>query len=95
MAAYLIARIEVTNPERYQQYVQRTPGIVRQYGGRFIVRGGEILTLEGPNETRRMVVLEFPSLAQAKTFYESPEYQQVKNLRLESSTAEFIVVQGC
>jgi uncharacterized protein (DUF1330 family) len=94
MAAYIVAFIEVTDPERYAQYMKRTPAAIAAHGGRFIVRGGEKITLEGPAENRRIVVLEFPSFEQAKTFFNSPEYQHAKSFRDGAAKASFILVDG-
>jgi len=94
MAAYLIARVEVTNWEQYREYTKRTPAAIAKHGGRFIVRGGESLTLEGPAETRRIVVIEFPSLEQAKAFYHSPEYTEAKRFREGAAVGQFLVVDG-
>jgi uncharacterized protein (DUF1330 family) len=94
MAAYLIVRVDVTDWERYGEYMKGSPGVVAKYGGRFIVRGGEKVTLEGPEETFRIVVVEFESLEQVKAFYYSPEYQETRKLREGAATASFIAVDG-
>jgi uncharacterized protein (DUF1330 family) len=94
MPAYLIARVQVTDWERYRKYTQATPAAIEKYRGRFIVRGGETVSLEGPPETGRLVVIEFPSLGQAKAFYHSPEYSQAKKLREGAATGQFILVEG-
>jgi uncharacterized protein (DUF1330 family) len=94
MPAYIIARVEVTDWTRYREYTKATPEVIARYGGKFIVRGGEIATLEGEPETRRLVVIEFPSIEQAKAFYASPEYSQVKALRFGAAIGQFLAVQG-
>lgn len=94
MTAYILARIDVADPEKYKGYTEATPGIIEKFGGRFIVRGGEKVTLEGPEETHRIVLLEFPSLEQAQAFYNSPEYQAAKKLRAGAATGQFVVVEG-
>ncbi len=94
MPAYLIARIEVTDWSRYKEYTNQTPGVIARYGGKFIVRGGQVLSLEGPPENGRVVVIEFPSLEQAQVFYSSPEYKKVKALRAGAATGQFIAVEG-
>jgi len=94
MAAYIIARIDVTDWDRYKEYMKVTPGVIEKFGGRFIVRGGEMATLEGAEETRRIVVLEFPSLEEAKEFYYSKEYAEAKKLREGAATASFIAIDG-
>jgi uncharacterized protein (DUF1330 family) len=94
MSAFVITKIKVTNWDRYREYTQASPAAVAKYGGKFIVRGGEILTLEGPEETSRIVVLEFPSLEKAKAFYYSDEYQSAKKLREGAATVFSVAVAG-
>jgi uncharacterized protein (DUF1330 family) len=94
MPAYIIARVEVTDWERYREYTKATPEAIARYGGRFIVRGGEIVTLEGEPESRRLVIIEFPSLARAREFYHSPEYTKVKQLRAGAAIGQFLAVDG-
>jgi uncharacterized protein (DUF1330 family)/nitroreductase len=95
MPAYLIARVEVTDWARYREYMKATPGAIERFGGRFIVRGGETATLEGPEEKRRVVVIEFPSLERVKAFYGSEEYSRAKELRAGAATGQFMVLEGC
>lgn len=94
MPAYIVAQVEVRDPARYGEYMKHTPRVIAQYGGRFIVRGGEMATLEGPDGPGRMVIIEFPSLEQAKAFYASPEYAPVKALRAGAGVGRFVVVEG-
>jgi uncharacterized protein (DUF1330 family) len=94
MAAYVIARINVNDWDQYNEYMKVTPGIIAKYDGRFIVRGGEMVTLEGPEEKWRIVVVEFPDLAKAKEFYYSPEYTDAKEIREGAALAQFVAVSG-
>jgi uncharacterized protein (DUF1330 family) len=94
MAAYIIARVQVTDWDRYQQYTQATPAAIEKFGGRFVVRGGETVTLEGPTETARLVVIEFPDLDQAKAFYHSEEYSKARKLREGAAQGQFLAVDG-
>ena len=94
MAAYLIARVQVTDWDRYREYTKLTPGAIAEFGGKFIVRGGQTLTLEGPAETGRVVVIEFPTFEQAKAFYESDSYHRARKLREGAATGQFILVDG-
>jgi uncharacterized protein (DUF1330 family) len=94
MTAYLIIRVAVTDWDRYREYMALTPAALAKYQGRFIARGGESVTLEGPQETRRLALVEFPSLDLARTFYASPEYQAAKTLRDGACEAEFIALDG-
>ena len=94
MTAYIVVRMKVTDPEQYKRYAARTPDCVASFGGRFIARGGETVTLEGPEFSDRMVIIEFPSLERAKEFYNSPEYTEIRALRAHAGVGEFIAVDG-
>lgn len=94
MAAYVIARINVTDPEKYEGYKALSPGAIAAYGGKFLARGGEVALLEGEPEDRRVVVVEFPSLEQAKIFYDSPEYREARAAREGAAEGQFLVVEG-
>jgi uncharacterized protein (DUF1330 family) len=94
MAAYVIADLEVTDPVRYAEYRQQVPATVAAYGGRFLVRGGEHEVVEGDWRPRRLVVVEFPSLAQARRWYESEEYRGPKAIRLAAASTNAIFVEG-
>jgi uncharacterized protein (DUF1330 family) len=95
MPAYAIVLVEVTDPEQYAKYTRATPPVIAKFGGKFVVRGGKSATLEGTEERRRIVVIEFPSAERAQAFYQSDEYQEVKKLRSGAAIGTFIVVEGC
>jgi uncharacterized protein (DUF1330 family) len=84
VTAYLIIRVNVTDWEQYRAYMALTPAILAKYQGRFIARGGEAVTLEGPEETRRLALVEFAS----------PEYQAAKAVRDGACEAEFVALDG-
>ena len=92
--AYLIAEIEVLNPEPYKAYVAAAGPLVAAYGGKYLVRGGAAEALEGAPPAGRMVIVEFPSMAEAKRFYDSPEYTEVRRGRIENAVSRFILVEG-
>ena len=94
MTAYLIANITVTDPERYQPYRERVPGVVAQYGGRFLVRAGTVHPLEGKFDFDRFVAIEFPSIAAARRLYDSPEYAPLLKLRMETTRSQVAFVEG-
>jgi len=94
MAAYIIGRVQVTDWPRYSEYMKLTPGIIAQYGGRFIARGGESMTLEGPEETDRVVILEFPTFDAAKQFFHSEEYRHARSAREGAAVAQFFAIDG-
>jgi uncharacterized protein (DUF1330 family) len=94
VSAYILIRVSVTDWDRYRQYMALTPDALAKYQGRFIARGGRSVTLEGPEETRRLAVCEFPTLELARAFYASPEYQTAKSLRDGACEAEFVAIEG-
>ncbi len=94
MSAYIIARVSVTDWDRYREYVLHAPRVVRSFGGRFLSRGGELQVLEGEEESRRVVLLEFPSMEVARNFFASDAYQKIKALRDGAASAEFIAIDG-
>jgi uncharacterized protein (DUF1330 family) len=94
MPAYMIADIRVTDPVRYEEYKRLAAPSVAAYGGRYIVRGGPAEKLEGEGEISRIVVLEFPSIEQARVWWSSAEYAPAKALRHECATAEMLLVEG-
>jgi uncharacterized protein (DUF1330 family) len=94
MAAYIIVEVEITDPEKYQEYVKVVPPTIAAYGGTFRVRGGKAENLEGDWDPKRIVVLEFDSVARAKEWWASDEYEAPKAMRQAASTARMIVVDG-
>jgi uncharacterized protein (DUF1330 family) len=94
MPAYAIARVAVHDEERYLEYLRAVPAIVERFGGRYLARGGETVTLSGPEETHRIVVIEFPSVARAKACFQSEEYRQAAQSREGAATGQLIVVEG-
>ena len=94
MAGYIIAHVNVTNPDKYKNYTALTPAAVAAYDGEFIVRGGPTETVEGPEETRRVVVIRFPTLERANEFWRSTEYQTAKIERAGAAEMQAVVVEG-
>jgi uncharacterized protein (DUF1330 family) len=94
VSAYVIANIEVTDPEHYPEYARQTPAVVERFGGRFLVKGGAYTELEGSWPNRRLVVIEFPDRATAERWYSSPEYQRLAKLRQQWARSELLVIDG-
>ena len=94
MAAYVIGEIEVMDPGAYDEYRKQVPATVSKYGGRFVVRGGKVETLEGGWSPKRIVALEFPSVEQAQKWYRSSEYAPLIKLRQRASRGKLILVEG-
>lgn len=94
MPAYVVVDIEVTDPEGYKEYVKIAPATVAQYGGRYLARGGYTEVLEGDWQPKRLVILEFPSVDQAKAWLNSPEYAPARALRHRYARSNMVVIEG-
>ena len=94
MAGYIVADIEITDPTEYQTYAKQTAATLERYGGKFLVRGGNAETLEGDWKTKRLVIIEFPSVEQAKAWYSSPEYSSIIGIRHRSAISKMLLVQS-
>ena len=94
MAAYVIGEIEVTDPALYEEYRKQVMAVVTKYGGKFIVRGGKVETLEGGWAPKRFVALEFPSMEQAQKWYRSSDYAPLITLRQRASRGRLVLVEG-
>ena len=92
--AYVIVQMAITDAAAYAEYRQHTPASIAAYGGRFLVRGGTVETFEGEPPLPRIVVLEFPSLAQAQAWYHSPDYPKLAAIRQGASEGRMFVVEG-
>jgi uncharacterized protein (DUF1330 family) len=77
--------------EEYRTHVAPT---VQAFGGRFLVRGGACETLEGGWSPERIVIIEFPTVAAAKAWWGSPEYDRPREMRQRAGKTRMIVVEG-
>ena len=95
MSAYLIFRVSnVTDPERMAEYRDTAPATFEKHGGRVLAAGGRITTHEGPEETARLGIIEFPSYEAAETWINSPEYQALKAARQGAADLQLIILDG-
>ena len=90
---YWIARIDITDPERYKAYIAANAQPLKKYGARFLVRAGRFENPEGSSRARN-VVIEFPSYQTALDCWKSPEYQEAIKLRQPVSTGDLIIIEG-
>src|SRR5262245_2683362 len=90
---YWIAHVNITDPERYKDYVAANAAPLKKYGARFLVRNGQS-EVKGQLQGRRHVVIEFDSYEIAKACHDSPEYQAAARIRDEASTADFVIIEG-
>lgn len=93
MAAYMIARIAVTDPDEYAKYASQTVALAEKFGGTFLVKGGPMTQIEGSGPDR-YVVVEFKDRAAAEAWYNSDEYQAILPIALNNSTRDLVIVDG-
>jgi uncharacterized protein (DUF1330 family) len=91
---YVISEITVTDLDAYKQYAASVPPIVAKFGGKFLVRGGQTAAVEGEPPGGRIVVIEFDSLAAARSFEDSPDYLAIAPLRHKASRSRVFLVEG-
>ena|SRR5438876_3571726 len=95
MAAYAIGRLDMRDPSWVQAYGPKTAALVEKYGGKYLVRGGAMERLEGFGTLPSViVVLEFPSMEQARRWYNDPAYAPLIKLRQTGSDLDFVLVEG-
>jgi uncharacterized protein (DUF1330 family) len=94
MSAFVIVDVEVIDPIGYEDYKKLATSAVAVYGGKYLARGGKNETLEGNWRTNRLVILEFPSVEQAKAWLNSPEYAPARTLRHKYAKSNMVVVEG-
>lgn len=93
MPAYVISMMTVNDPDTYAKYTDRTPPIVKKYGGKFLTRGEEFTCVEGQDYDGRLVILEFPSKADVEAWFADPDYQEAMTFRHASSTMNYLLLQ--
>jgi len=91
--AYWIARVTVTDPDKYKLYVDGSVPAIKAHGGKILARGGKYEQLEGEGRPRN-VVIEFPSLQAAHDCFHSAEYQAARVHRKTAGTIELVIVEG-
>jgi uncharacterized protein (DUF1330 family) len=94
MPAYILLDVDVTDPDKYAEYAQQAPTTLAAYGGKYLVRGGAAESLEGGWQPKRLVVLEFPDLERATSWWTSEEYRAPKAMREAAAKSRTVIVQG-
>jgi uncharacterized protein (DUF1330 family) len=92
--AYVVGELQITDAATYQTYAAKTAPIMQKFGGRYLARGGQTVSLEGAPPAGRVVIIEFPSLAAARAFHDSPEYKAIAQIRHKSSTGRAFIAEG-
>jgi uncharacterized protein (DUF1330 family) len=94
VAAYIVVQIVIHDQATYEHYKALAPSSIAAYGGRYIVRGGASEVLEGSWQPARLVVLEFPTAARARAWWNSPEYAPAKAVRQRCAHTEMLLIEG-
>jgi uncharacterized protein (DUF1330 family) len=94
MAAYVIVDLEIVDPAGFDKYRKRIVPIVENYGGKYIVVSDRVETLEGDWKPERIVVIEFPSMEQAKEWFNCEEYREPSEIRHRTAKTNMILVEG-
>lgn len=94
MTAIVVARVHVTDPEKYAKYQAIAMDAIAAYGGRYLVRGAGPTVLEGEEDHERYVVVEFDSVESATTFYDSPQYRRARAAREGAAETVICALQG-
>ena len=92
--AYVVANIRVSNPEKFEEYKRLSTAAVHAHGGRFLIRGGKVVSVEGTWTPNRLTVIEFSSWENAEKFVRSAEYSQARAARRDAAFFDMIVVEG-
>lgn len=91
--AYYLSEFELTDAEGIRPYSAAVEATFTPFGGRYVVRGGQRVSLEG-TPAQRLVMIMFPSLAQAQAWYDSPTYRALRPIRQRSATSRVFIVEG-
>lgn len=94
MAAYVIANVNVHDAAGFEEYRRQVPATIAKHGGRYLVRGGCVERVEGTWNPTRLVVLEFPSMEQARRWYDSEDYRGPMALRMKTAMTDVVFVEG-
>jgi uncharacterized protein (DUF1330 family) len=90
---YLIANFTIRDPAMFQKYRDAVRPISLKYKAKAIVFNANTRKVEGTSQMVTVVV-EFPSLADVERFYFSPEYTEVKKLRMASTEGSIVLTEG-
>jgi uncharacterized protein (DUF1330 family) len=94
MTAYVIVEMTVTDPVGIEEYRKQAGAAVAAMGGKFLARGGKSEVLDGDWKPQRIVLIEFPSMEQARLWRLSPEYGKACEIRDRAAQTRMILVEG-
>lgn len=93
MPTFILAEVDVTNPELYKQYAAQTPDSLKTFGGEFIIRANPVKVLEGDWNHDRLVLIRFENAQMAQNWYNSPFYQEIRGIRIQASKGKILLIE--
>ncbi len=93
MTVYAVVQVDVRDADEYAKYAALAGPAVAKYGGEFLARGGETVVMEGASRARN-VIIKFPDMKTATTFYNGPEYQEALSYALPISERDYMFIEG-
>ncbi|MDQ2648241.1 MAG: DUF1330 domain-containing protein [Actinomycetota bacterium] len=94
MTAYVFVEIDFHDPSALEEYKRLATIAGEKHGATYLARGGATELLEGMEQPKRVTLLQFPDMASAKAWYESPEYTEARGVRAQAASGRFIAVEG-
>jgi uncharacterized protein (DUF1330 family) len=95
MSVYMLVEAATKDCDKYSQYIARVSELVKQHGGRYIVRGGRVTPLGDAWKPERIIILEFPSESHIRSWLSSPEYKKIAPLREAGADTRAVILEGC
>ena len=94
MKAYLILDLAIKDGMAFMEYVKQIPDYIKKHDGKYIVEGVVPEVVEGEWSPERMVVLEFSSKENARSFLSDPEVQPLFAIRRSATKSNLLLVDG-
>ena len=94
MPVYLVAEIEIKDPEMYSRYVVKVPEVIERFGGRYLSQGGRVTPMSGNWNPERIILIEFETLEQLQQCFNSTEFLEIAPFRTQSTLSRSIIVEG-
>jgi uncharacterized protein (DUF1330 family) len=94
MVAYYIGSHLITDAAIFDDYLRQAIPLIERFGGRYLTCAGTHDILEGEWRPNRVVIIEFPSKAAIKAWYQCGEYQPLIALRRSAARDLMIALDG-
>lgn len=94
MSCYFVAQIRIEDMAEYKKYLDRCDEVFAQFNGRYLAVDPNPIVLEGQSQYDRVVMIEFPTEEDLRSWYESPQYQQILKYRLGAGSCDTLLVKG-